>query len=298
VTQKIKLAGLLLCATLVPAQKTVKRDIKFDDPRVERASEKRMVVLYVCDLQGVEVTFPKDELVRQAAVGDSTNWVVTSVPEDRRDLTITPREPITSQTILNVTSNHDNRYVFRLVLNDGHCDSHVTLEADRDLQQKINSVPAWVSPETYQAALKAADEAKQKAAEAEQKAAQAAQSASGAEDKFRSEYPAKMVFDYEYDRKLAAKLGVEAVYHDDRFTYAKVNSGEPPVLCELKDGKPSAIQFELRDGVYRTARIIDEGYLVRGGSGNGKHQERLVIKRNPNLAITGLAAVSGPDGAR
>jgi type IV secretion system protein VirB9 len=275
----------LAAATVTSAEQQkpgpAKQQSKFDDPRVIRATERTAMPIYLCRNQGLEVTLPKHELLRIFSVGDPVNWQGSTVAEDRRDIGLRATEPLTSETIANITSDHDNHYVFHLLLDQGHCDSHVTLEADAELEQKIETVQPWVSPEKYNAALQAAEDAKKQLEEANKRANLAVQAADKAKDQFRSEYPERLVFDYTYDKKKALKFGVSSVFHDERFTYVMAKSEEPPVLFELKDGQPSLIEFSYADGVYRTARIIDQGYLVRGGNGNGKHQEKLELKREP-----------------
>jgi type IV secretion system protein VirB9 len=39
---------------------------------------------------------------------------------------------------------------------------------------------------------------------------------------------------------------------------------EKPTLYELKDGKPSLINFQLASGVYVVPKILDAGYLAIG----------------------------------
>jgi type IV secretion system protein VirB9 len=74
-------------------------------------------------------------------------------------------------------------------------------------------------------------------------------------------------------------MGIHSIFHDAKFTYVSANPQETPALYEIKDGKPSIIAFDFRDGLYSTARIIDQGYLAVGGNGNGKHQDKLEFKR-------------------
>ena len=54
------------------------------------------------------------------------------------------------------------------------------------------------------------------------------------------------------------------MYHDDKFTYIQADPQEAPALYEIKDGKPNLINFELKDGVYTVAKILDNGYLAIG----------------------------------
>ena len=84
-------------------------------------------------------------------------------------------------------------------------------------------------------------------------------------NRFRSGYAAKLRFDYAADSKLGREpFLVSAIYHDDLFTYIRCDAREKPTLYEIKDAKPSLINFQLEGGVYIAPKIIDSGYLVIG----------------------------------
>ena len=84
-------------------------------------------------------------------------------------------------------------------------------------------------------------------------------------EKFRSEYAAKLQFDYRFDPKGArTPFLISAIYHDDRFTYVKCAAPEKPAIYEVKDGKPNLINFDLQNGVYIMPKIVDQGYLAIG----------------------------------
>ena len=71
-----------------------------------------------------------------------------------------------------------------------------------------------------------------------------------------------MKFDYTYrDEK---PFDVRAIYHDGEFTYIKAAATEKFAVYELKDGKPNAINFELRDGTYVIPKVVDRAYLEIG----------------------------------
>jgi len=84
-------------------------------------------------------------------------------------------------------------------------------------------------------------------------------------NRFRSEYGAKLHFDFVLDKKAALEpFLVSAIYHDDRFTYIRCNAREKPALYEVKDGKPNLINFQLENGVYIVPKLLDSGYLAVG----------------------------------
>ena len=84
-------------------------------------------------------------------------------------------------------------------------------------------------------------------------------------EKFRTEYPTKLQFDYQFDVKGTSKpFLITAIYHDDTFTYIKCAASEKPAIYEIKYGKPNLINFELQNGVYVVPKIVDAGYLAIG----------------------------------
>ena len=67
------------------------------------------------------------------------------------------------------------------------------------------------------------------------------------------------------DKKAATEpFRVSAIYHDDRSPTSAADAREKPALYELKDGKPSLINFQLENGVYIAPKILDSGYLAVG----------------------------------
>ena len=57
---------------------------------------------------------------------------------------------------------------------------------------------------------------------------------------------------------------VRSMWHDGQFTYVKSDATELPALYELKDGKPSVVNFQVREGTYVVPKVLDRGYLVLG----------------------------------
>jgi len=83
--------------------------------------------------------------------------------------------------------------------------------------------------------------------------------------KFRADYQSKLQFDYSVDVKASREpFLVSVIYHDDAFTYIKCAASEKPTLYEVKDGKPSLINFQLANGVYIVPKILNAGYLAVG----------------------------------
>jgi type IV secretory pathway VirB9-like protein len=95
-------------------------------------------------------------------------------------------------------------------------------------------------------------------------------------EKFRYEYPTKLRFDYEMNKKASEQpFLVSAIYHDDAFTYIQCAAREKPTLYELKDGKPNLINFQFENGVYIVPKILESGYLAIG-------KKKLTFSRQPS----------------
>lgn len=82
-------------------------------------------------------------------------------------------------------------------------------------------------------------------------------------DRFRSEYPTELKFDYRFAVNQKPFM-VSAMYHDERFTYIRASPQETPALYETKDGKPNLVNFDFQNGAYVVGKILDSGYLAIG----------------------------------
>jgi type IV secretion system protein VirB9 len=80
---------------------------------------------------------------------------------------------------------------------------------------------------------------------------------------YQESYPKKLFFGYEWDRKKAAQMGFDAIWADDKFTYIKAKN--VLALYEIdQDGKPSLIQYNFADGLYRVDKVLYDGYFAIG----------------------------------
>jgi type IV secretion system protein VirB9 len=247
---------------------------EIDDPRSVTVGERSVVPIHVCQLQATILVLPEHELTRNTVVSDTENWILetTASKQASRFVTVKVKKPLTAETPLTVITDHDSSYTFKLMLGTEHCDSKVFVDADSQLTKRIAETRPWASPDDV-------DRMKAEIEQARKGAQDASLKAETQVEAFRSTYPAKLRFDYKFDEKTAEKMGIHSIFHDSKFTYVSANPQETPALFEIKDGKPSMIAFDFRDGLYSTARIIDQGYLAVGGNGNGKHQEKLEFTR-------------------
>ncbi len=79
----------------------------------------------------------------------------------------------------------------------------------------------------------------------------------------RAAAPGRLRFPYRWNRD-AAPFYVEAIFHDGIATYLRTRTSELPVLYEVKDGQPSLVNFDVRDGLYVVPKVLAHGYLAIG----------------------------------
>ena len=79
----------------------------------------------------------------------------------------------------------------------------------------------------------------------------------------RDAYPTQLRFTYGAPR-YEKPFYVRAIWHDGQFTYVKTDATELPALYEVKDGSPSLLNFQVRNGTYVVPKVLDRGYLAIG----------------------------------
>ena len=80
---------------------------------------------------------------------------------------------------------------------------------------------------------------------------------------YQQEYPGKLQFVYGPQR-YAKPFLVRSIWNDGQFTYIKSDAAELPALYEVKDGKPSLLNFQVQNGTYIVPKVLDRGYLSLG----------------------------------
>ena len=72
-----------------------------------------------------------------------------------------------------------------------------------------------------------------------------------------------MHFGYRFERG-KKPFDVTEIFNDGKFTYIKAHPEETPTLYELKDGTPSLVNFDYRDGTFVVGKVLESGYLAIG----------------------------------
>ncbi len=212
-------------------------------------------------LQSTLIVLPTEEKVANVFAGDTVNWIFDGGHVASRFISIKPKTANAS-TDIHIVSDHGNEYTLQLreVSNDPdpHFDSKVFISpAGQAAKDRLAQLPVFVPAAEL-------DKAKQEAAAA--KAAQAAElkAEQTKAEQYRSEYPGTLHFDYAWDEKKGKELGLQQIWRDDKFTYLRGQFQETPALYEVKDKKPSLINFDFNGGLYTVPKLLENGYLAIG----------------------------------
>jgi type IV secretion system protein VirB9 len=212
-------------------------------------------------LQSTLIVLPVEEKVANVFAGDTVNWIFDGGHVASRFISVKPKTA-NAATNIHIVSDHGNEYTLQLreVSNDSdpHFDSKVFVNpGDQAAKDRLAQLPVFVPAAEL-------DKAKQDAVAA--KAAQAAElkTEQTKAEQYRSEYPGTLHFDYAWDEKKGRELGLQQIWHDDKFTYLRGQFQETPALYEVKDKKPSLINFDFNGGLYTVPKLLDNGYLAIG----------------------------------
>jgi len=217
-------------------------------------------------LQSTLIELPSEEKVATVFGGDTVSWVFDAGHVASRYISIKPKVA-DSTTDLHIVSDHGNEYTIELReistdKDNPHFDSKVYVtSSDPKAADNIAKAPVFVpaaEADAKEAQLKKEADDARKAAEADHRAV-----ASAAES-FKASYPGTLHFDYTWDQKKGAALGIEQIWRDDKFTYLRGKFQETPALYELKDGKGSLINYDFANGLYTIPKTLAQGYLSIG----------------------------------
>jgi type IV secretion system protein VirB9 len=217
-------------------------------------------------LQSTLFELPAGEKVVTVFGGDTNSWIFDAGHVASRYVSIKPK--IADETTdVHIVSDHGNEYTIELheISSDKdnpHFDSKINISSsDTKAADNIAKPPMFVpaaEADAKEAQLrKEADDAK-KAAEADHK------TVATAAESFKASYPGTLRFDYTWDQKKGAALGIQQIWRDDKFTYLRGQFQETPALYELKDGKGSLINYDFANGLYTIPKTVVQGYLSIG----------------------------------
>jgi type IV secretion system protein VirB9 len=212
-------------------------------------------------LQSTLIVLPPQEKVANVFAGDTVDWVFDGGHLASRFISIKPKAA-GSMTDVHIISDHGNEYTLELeeISNDPdpHFDSKIFIAAgDKAAKERLVELPVFVPASELNrakqeiAAAKAAEFATLKAEHTK-------------EEEYRSGYPGTLDFDFTWDKSKGKEIGLQQIWRDDKFTYLRGEFQETPSLYEVKDGKPSLINFSFSNGLYTVPKELDRGYLAIG----------------------------------
>jgi type IV secretion system protein VirB9 len=205
------------------------------------------------------IVLPASEKAMGVFCGDKTYWNVDVIPGAERYVAVKPSKAGIS-TDIHIVTDHNNSYTFQAVEGGNGPVSLKVFVKPADASS-LEKAPVFVSASEVTALKQQLAETQTELKKVTERATAEVKTKT---EQVRADYPDTMQFTYNF-KKDKPPFFVEAVWHDDKFTYIRAHPQEAPALYEVKDGKPSLIQFELRpDGLYFVPKILDRAYLEIG----------------------------------
>ena len=199
------------------------------------------------------IELPATEKIMEAATGDKDFWIVDVVGNF---CFVHPAKAGISSN-LNLITDKGNIYSFTLQdvsATAGAADPPpdlkvIVVPADRSSVVAANGPPQFVPAAQL---------------EQSQQALAAVQAhITDAVDEYKSAYPLSLKFDYSFHAN-EEPFDIEAIYHDDKFTYIKTSAPEKFSIYEMRDGKPNLVSYQLENGTYVIPKVMDSGYVELG----------------------------------
>ncbi len=217
------------------------------------------------------IELPKEESILEVTCGDKEYWPVNYAA----NLAYVKPAKQGGRTNINLITASGNVYSFLATEVSGIANAHADLKvfvnpADQSTIIAMKEKPRFVSADSVEGYKKAAEQVQQQLQQ-QQTALQKELDRERAD--LRASYPSTIKHDYKFEGGGKGPFNVTAIYHDDRFTYIEANPQEAPSVYEVKDGKPSLIQYEFKDGRYTIPKILDDGYLRVGKTQLKFHRE-------------------------
>ena len=197
------------------------------------------------------IILPDGEEILDVLVGDRDFWVISATHNIAH---VKPAKE-GAATNLNLVTASGAVYSFLLSEKNG--------APGPDLKIYVNADPTSpaAQPKYYSAAQVEALQAQLEASRAAVEAANRRAAESIAT--YQQQYPTKLQFVYGTPRYGKPFL-VRSIWHDGQFTYIKADATELPALYEVKDGKPSLLNFQVQGGTYVVPKVLDQAYLALG----------------------------------
>jgi type IV secretory pathway VirB9-like protein len=219
--------------------------------REASASERGLIQLNTRVRYTTMVVLPDGEDILDVVCGDKDFWIISAAQN------IAHVKPAKDSAATNMNLVTATGTVYSFLLNESK-----TTPPDLKVYVAADPHSTATKPQKYYSASQVNDlQAQLTAAQAAVVTAQ--HQADDAVAAFRRDYPASMQFVYGSQGYKKPFL-VRSIWHDGRFTYIRTDARELPALYEVKDGQPSLLNFQVRNGTYVVPKVLDRGYLALG----------------------------------
>ena len=217
------------------------------------ASDRNVIALNTRLRYTTMVVLPEGDEILDVICGDRDYWVISAV----QNVAHVKPAKADAETNLNLVTASGAIYSFLLKekTNATQPDLKVYVNAS---QTQPGGKPKYYSAADVERLNAELTEARSAIVRSEQRAKEAVAAAS-------QQYPSRLKFEYgtpKYERPFFVK----AIWNDGEFTYLKADAKELPALYELKDGKPSIVNFQVRNGIYVVPKVLDRAYLALGNT--------------------------------
>jgi len=233
--------GSVMTATLAVAQTGGVREVS--------ATERGVIPLQTRLRYTTMVVLPEGDEILDVLCGDRDFWVISAT----QNIAHVKPAKAGAETNLNLVTSSGAIYSFMLTEKSSPPDIKVYVQSE---ERVTTGKPKYYSAAQVQT-LEAQIEELRAAARDEARRLDEAVAA------YRQEYPARLQFPYGLP-KYEKPFLVRSMWHDGEFTYVKTDATELPALYEMKDGKPSIVNFQVRQGTYVVPKVLDRGYLALG----------------------------------
>ena len=233
--------GSAMTATLAVAQTGGVREVS--------ATERGVIPLQTRLRYTTMVVLPEGDEILDVLCGDRDFWVISAT----QNIAHVKPAKAGAETNLNLVTSSGAIYSFMLTEKSSPPDIKVYVQSE---ERVTTGKPKYYSAAQVQT-LEVQIEELRAAARDEARRLDEAVAA------YRQEYPARLQFPYGLP-KYEKPFLVRSMWHDGEFTYVKTDATELPALYEMKDGKPSIVNFQVRQGTYVVPKVLDRGYLALG----------------------------------
>lgn len=237
----IAVLGSAATGTLAVAQTGGVREVS--------ATERGVIALQTRLRFTTMVVLPEGDEILDVLCGDRDFWVISAT----QNIAHVKPAKAGAETNLNLVTSSGAIYSFLLTEKSSPPDIKVYVQGE---ERVTAGKPKYYSAAQVQT-LEAQIEELRAAARDEPRRLDEAVAA------YRQQYPARLQFPYG-SPKYEKPFFVRSMWHDGEFTYIKTDATELPALYEMKDGKPSIVNFQVRQGIYVVPKVIDRGYLALG----------------------------------